>query len=116
MTYWHNENPWADKVVYVPAEELAEALSGGTIKQPDGSVVEMDASFYINAWDRLGEIDVYIIKGDAGYSAGVRYGAEPHEYLSPHASAEASLQAVYERHCGRIHPLASVRNSDWIRR
>lgn len=101
MTHWHAETPWAEAAVYVPATELAEALAGGTVRQTDGTVVPMDAKFHLAAWDRLGETDCYILDGPMGFSVGIRYGAEEHEYLSPHVRDQAVVQALYQRHTNR---------------
>lgn len=37
MPHWHEHNPWADVVVYVPLEQLAEAVAGGVIWSGDAA-------------------------------------------------------------------------------
>jgi hypothetical protein len=89
MPHWHEENPYADGIVYVPIEALAECCAGGTLRKVDGSVVEMTAAAVLEGWRSAGDrLDAYVlVGGDRHLSAhpgvGIRYGAEPEAYLSP---------------------------------
>jgi hypothetical protein len=82
MPHWHDDNPWADAVVYVPMEELAEAVAGGPHESgTDGASVEQTLAHWRAAGPRL---DAYVLpQPDGRHSVGIRYGAEGHEYLSP---------------------------------
>jgi hypothetical protein len=85
--HWHEQNPWRDKVVYVPLERLAECVAGGTVSIGlDGPVVPYDAAFVLARWERTSDrLDGYILPQPGGFhSIGVRYGAEGSQYLSPH--------------------------------
>lgn len=84
--HWHERNPWADKVVYVPAEELAEAISGGTAELQDGTIIPLDKEFFLSRWRKHEKIDCYILPhpNDKYHSVGVRYGPKGHQYYSPY--------------------------------
>ena len=98
--HWHESNPWKDKIVYVPIEELAEALAGGDIRLPDGSIVPYDADFLLDHWNGLGErLDAYILPGSpSGNSPGVRYGEDGPDYASPGARNREALQELLEKY------------------
>lgn len=82
--HWHAYNDWADRVVYVPIEELAEVVAGGTIQLRDGSVVAKDADYLLDHWESFGEyLDAYVLPNENHRNLlGIRYGAEGREYLS----------------------------------
>lgn len=101
MAHWDNYNPWREKLVYVPLEELAEALAdGSSIRLPDGSVVEYTAELMLEHWQRNSYcLDAYILPGQAlGFSVGVRYGSHGSEYLSLHARDQSRIKELYERY------------------
>jgi hypothetical protein len=100
MTHWHDCNPWADLVVYVPATELAEAIAGGTTRLGiDGPVVPYDAKFILERWQRHEKIDAYILPQPHGqHSVGVRYGSEGSQYYSPHNQNADKVQALLNRY------------------
>jgi hypothetical protein len=98
MAYWDQYNPWREKAVYVPLEELAEALAdGSTVRLVDGSVVDYTAELMLEHWHRNSfNLDGYILPNDVlGYSVGVRYGSHQDEYLSLHARDRSKIEALY---------------------
>ena len=97
--YWHDVNPWADSVVYVPIERLAECVAGGTIyDSPNDRVVPYDVAWVLKHFAQGGNrLDAYILPQPSGdHSLGVRYGAEGSEYFSPHNAHPARTQALLE--------------------
>ena len=102
--HWHDQNPWRDKVVYVPIERLAECVAGGNIKTADG-VVPYDVAWLLKHWAQCGrdKLDAYILPAPSGnHSLGVRWGAEGPEYYSPHNEHPAKAQALLEEfQCSR---------------
>jgi hypothetical protein len=75
MAHWHDFNPWADSVIYLPSlEELSACLDPN------------DPDRQINRWHREhgSKLDAYILPSPSGdHSCGIRYGAEGSEYYSP---------------------------------
>lgn len=100
MSHWHEYNPWQDKVVYVPIEELAEALAGGQVRLPDGSIAENDKERLLEVWDQYSHLlDAYILPGQAlGFSAGIRYGSHGPEYLSLYIRDQSAVRELFERY------------------
>lgn len=101
MSYWDQYNPWREKAVYVPLEELAEALAdGSSIRLGDGSVVEYTAALMLENWHRYSyELDGYILPGPTlEYSVGVRYGSHDNEYLSLHVRDQSRIDDLYQRY------------------
>jgi hypothetical protein len=98
--YWHADNPWADKVVYVPLERLAAAIEGGTIGiGATGKTVPYDVAFILQHWAHYGDkLDAYILPQPqpSRHSVGVRYGQFGSEYLSPHNANPERVQALLE--------------------
>jgi len=88
MQHWHDFNPWAEKIIYVPLKELAEALS-----------IPRDVHGTLDIWHRYGyRLDGYILEAVNGnHSAGVRYGEEPDQYLLPYCDP-VKLQALIEKY------------------
>jgi hypothetical protein len=76
MTHWHNFNPWADHIVYLPdLKELSACLD------------PYDPERQLNRWlrERGEKLDAYILPQPSGWhDCGVRYGEEGSEYYSPH--------------------------------
>jgi hypothetical protein len=97
ILHWHEHNPWADLVVYVPIERLAECVAGGTVREVDGSVVAYDVARVLKHF-RQGErskLDAYILPQPSGsHSLGVRYGAEGSQYYSPYNAHPELAQAL----------------------
>lgn len=84
MTHW--TNPW-EAAVSVPLEDLAGALEGGTIQVIGGRSVPFDKAFILAYWAKYGDkLDAYLLQGvpEGHISAGVRFGADGPEYLSPY--------------------------------
>lgn len=102
MAHWHESNPWADKAVYVPVEDLAEAVSGGTIMVgSDRRIVDRDARYLLQSWSAYGDrLDAYILPQPQGqHAAGVRFGPRESDYLSLsplHPAKVADLLASHE--------------------
>jgi len=101
MSHWDQYNPWREKVVYVPLEELADALAdGSSIELQDGSIVEYTAELMLEHWRQNSyELDAYILPGQAlGYSVGVRYGSHGAEYLSLYVRDQSRIEELYRRY------------------
>lgn len=101
MAYWDEYNPWREKIVYVPLEELAEALADGSnIQLTDGSVVEYTPELMIEHWQQYSyNLDAYILPGQPlGFSMGVRYGSHGPEYLSLHVRDQGKIEALYAKY------------------
>lgn len=98
--YWHQANPWASELVYVPLVELAHCAAGGTV-DARGVLKPFDFECVLQHWRQCGRIklDGYILPQPSGdHSIGVRYGAKAEMYYSPHnANPEktARLLATY---------------------
>lgn len=77
LAHWHDSNPWADSVCYIPVE-LAAALCE----------YSWGADETLAHWRQYGEkLDAYILPQPSGrHCLGVRYGAEGPEYISPHGN------------------------------
>jgi hypothetical protein len=101
MTYWDQYNPWRERAVYVPIEELAEALADGSnVKLSDGTVAEYTAEFILEHCQQYSlNLDAYILPSDVlGYSVGVRYGSHGPEYLSLYARDKSKIEELYARY------------------
>lgn len=99
--HWHEYNPWKDRIVYVPIEELAEALAGGDIGLRDGSIVPLDAAFLLDHWNQHGELlDAYILPSGEPFrnSPGIRYGCDGPDYVSPGNTNREALQELLDKH------------------
>lgn len=107
MAKWHDYNPWKDSIVYVPVEELAEALADGRqISLQNGTTVEYTAEMMLEHWHEASyEIDAYILPRAHGYSVGIRYGSHGDQYLSPHVPDNDRIHDLFLRHSS-IHPTA----------
>jgi len=84
ITHWHEDNPWKDEITYVQLEELAECYPHG----PDS----------ISRWFQYGDkLDAYILPGNKEITAGVRFGPEGSDYLSP-GFDEHKLRKLLEKY------------------
>ncbi len=64
--HWHFDNPWRDRVIYVPLHLLVPVLD----------------THYQRQYGQ--KLDAYLLpQPDGSFSVGIRYGAEPDQYLSP---------------------------------
>lgn len=98
-------NPWARDVVYVPIEELAACVDGlgTTCVNAKGERFIMTVETTLSHWRQKGpgeRLDAYILpQADGRHCIGVRYGAEPSEYLSPFGERAkvAALLAKYSK-------------------
>lgn len=98
MAHWDQYNPWRELIVYVPIEELAEALAdGSSIRLGDGSVVEYTPELMLRQWQQYSyNLDAYILpRQELGFSVGVRYGSHEGEYLSLHVRDQSKIEALY---------------------
>lgn len=92
MTYW--TNPW-ENAVPVPLEALAEALAGGTIQVTGGRTVPFDKDFILRHWAQYGDrLDAYVLDGAWDFSAGVRYGPDGPDYLSPYIEEDRAKELL----------------------
>jgi hypothetical protein len=101
MAHWDQDNPWREKLVYVPLEELADALADGrTIQLTDGSVVEYTPELMMEHWHQYSDqLDAYLIPGaEFGYSVGIRYGANDSDYLSLYAPDQTKLLYLFQQY------------------
>jgi hypothetical protein len=83
--HWHDQNPWADRLMYVPLEELAECFMGigRLVRLNDNEVTMCDVAFVVQNWRQYGDkLDAYILTGPLT-TAGIRFGPEGPDYLSP---------------------------------
>ena len=97
--YWHQYNPWADRIVYVPLVELAHCAAGGNVTLPNGETVPHDFERVLSHWRQCGreKLDGYILPQPSGdHSLGVRYGKRGEQYYSPH-NANPEKRATYWR-------------------
>jgi len=76
MAHWHDFNPWAAEVVYLPnLEELSACLCPA------------EPSRQVKRWlsNHGNKLDAYILPSPTGqHSCGVRYGVDGGDYYSPH--------------------------------
>ena len=61
--HWHFDNPWRDKAIYVPLQDMVPI-----------NHQRYHADFGPN-------LDAYLLpQPDGSFEAGIRYGKEPHQY------------------------------------
>lgn len=79
MAHWHDFNPWATHLIYVPS--IAEAK---------------DAQYENYVFHYYGvAVDAYILAQPSGqHSLGIRYGKEPEDYLSPPIAQDKAEQLI----------------------
>ncbi|WP_292362962.1 hypothetical protein [Mesorhizobium sp.] len=98
-SFWHQENPWKDQLIYVPIEELAEChmAIGRTLAIMNDKPILYDVAHCLDHWGEYGSmLDAYILTG-AMFTAGVRFGPEGPDYLSPGFSLP-KLTALLRKH------------------
>lgn len=102
MAHWHDFNPWADRLVYVPdLYELAECVAHGTIHiLAENKTVPYTPELAVEHWLQHGpRVDAYILPQPSGnHSIGIRYGAEGSEYFSPHNAKPHKTQALLDKY------------------
>lgn len=81
MAYWHAYNPWAARLTYIPSlEELALCLERPVQRVPS------------SWWQYGSQLDAYILPpvqhDNLCHSAGIRYGPDGAQYLSPYCNPE----------------------------
>ena len=77
--HWHEQNPWKDKLIYVPVPDLAACAL--RLEDPHNSWTMVDM---IAHWIQYGnKLDAYILNAGVVLTGGVRHGPEPWQYLSP---------------------------------
>jgi len=102
MTHWHDENPYAENIAYVPIEELAACCAGGSLALRDGSIVAQTPERILAHWRESGaRLDAYVLLGgdrhlSADPGAGVRYGPGPGDYISPLVKDRERFAAMVE--------------------
>lgn len=85
VPHWHEQNPWNDHILYVRKEELAECMMaiGKSFAMHDGQHLIYTIEHALEHWETYGsKLDAYILTGKL-ITAGVRYGPEGSDYLSP---------------------------------
>lgn len=77
MAHWHDHNPWATKIIYLPdLDELSACLD------PYRPTDQRDSWLHSHP---DGKLDAYILPQLGGiHSCGVRWGIRGDEYYSPH--------------------------------
>lgn len=94
MAHWHSHNPWAKEIVYITdLEELSELLD---LEKPKR---------HLRNWSQYGnKVDAYILPNVSGnHSCGIRYGAEPWEYLSPHINPRIASLLLHKYESRNLH-------------
>lgn len=80
MALWHDFNPWADRLVYLP--DLAELSA---------CLDPLHAERHLIRWqaEHKSAMDAYIISAAQGrlHSCGIRYGKEGEQYYSPYINS-----------------------------
>jgi hypothetical protein len=111
MAHWHDFNPWADCIVYLPSmEEWAECnnMLGETVAcyHADGSVTHELATLewlidhgLNNARIQQGtdnpKVDPYILPQPSGqHSLGLRIGPAPEQYQSPSCNVKKAQELI----------------------
>ena len=89
LPHWHKDNPWSEDLVYVSIEELADCALSRGYGRTRTDVLEQWSHYGI--W-----LDAYILDGQM-ITAGIRFGPEPGDYLSPGFYGE-KLRALLEKH------------------
>lgn len=77
--FWHEYNPWNDRLIYVPIEELASCQLKIADRHDPWGMINVIAQ-----WTQYGDkLDAYILINSVEMTGGVRFGPQPHDYLSP---------------------------------
>jgi len=83
--WWDEYNPWREHLVYVPLQDLAKCVLGfgKDIDTNEPVPVTYGYDLVMRIWRQNGHrLDGYILVGPV-ITAGVRYGPDPGDYLSP---------------------------------
>ena len=85
--YWHDSNPWKDKLFYVTLEELADChiALGKEFMLADGTILpRLTKDILLNHWRKIGnKLDPYVLIQPRYITGGIRYSNEEQDYLSP---------------------------------
>lgn len=114
MAHWHDYNPWATELVYLPSlEEAAACAAGGTIGLGDGTSLPYDTEYLVKHWlhtsairGTAGKLDAYLLRdgplsrGRREMHLGIRFGKEPEEYHSPMVQNQALALELYHKYGG----------------
>lgn len=100
--YWHDFNHFAEFLVYVTLEELAAChryFGQFAYLAEYNQAVLITAELVLNSWlDAGSALDAYILPDALMVGglpcAGVRYGAESHEYISPNCDSKKLLELL----------------------
>ena len=94
MAHWHDFNPWADTIVYIPSlEELAECVTGRSVKECVDRWIAQS-----KLYGTPGKLDAYILPQPSGFhDIGVRWGERPEYYFSPGAIKDKT-QALLDKY------------------
>lgn len=81
--YWHDSNPWKDKLIYISADEAGECIGAGGY------------SLIARYKKEHPHIATYLLpQPDGTISLGVRYGADPENYYSPPCRNQAAARRM----------------------
>lgn len=95
MAHWHDFNPWADRLVYLPDfQELYENVAPRSLAENLRKAVE----------GIKGKYDIYLLKSSSCIHLGIRYGKVDSEYLSPYLETDQNqvmLYRLYDKYEGK---------------
>lgn len=103
MAHWHDFNPWAADLIYLPSLEEAAALTNG----PSDKMIEWwlkESKLH----GTLGKLDPYLLRdgplsrGPREMHLGIRWGKEPWEYFSPHVEHQERALELFLKYGGPI--------------
>jgi len=115
MAHWHDFNPWASELVYLPSlEEAAQCIAGGEITDLGSGVKYLyDIPYIVERWQEQsvlygtpGKLDAYLLRDGPRSQRkremhlGVRWGKEPEEYFSPYIRHQALALELYFKYGG----------------
>jgi hypothetical protein len=92
MAHWHDFNPWAAHLIYVPdLEEFIDAVGYSEDKRRE----------LLKYWQSAGKIDCYVLPSlklaHGHHEMGIRYGKEGQEYSSPYGNHD-KLQKLIDKY------------------
>jgi hypothetical protein len=97
MAHWHDFNPWATEVVYIPSlEEIAACL-----ERPEQQIQRWkEQAVRYNGDERL--LDAYILRDGIRARVrechvGIRWGKSPEQYFSPYVADQSIALLLWKK-------------------